>query len=211
MSAAREIFDYLCLRSPGAPRGDVAIGFGHFDLRIPRVCGDLFRGGRVGRVIFTGGVGGGTADLGQPEARAFLGALRRSHPGLPEAAIFVEDASTNTSENVRFTARGLEVAWPDFRFGDGIRSAVLVASPYRMRRVMLTCKKLIPAVECVCFPPETTFEEEGRLFSGKGQDLEVLLAGEIDRIVDYGARGYIEVEAVPDGILRARGMLGRMA
>lgn len=207
MSAARDIFNYLSVRSAGLIPSDVVIGFGHFDMRIPRACGDIFRGGLARRIIFSGGVGSGTADLGQPEARAFLRELQRSHPDVPTEAIFVEDASTNTSENVIFSARGLAGAWPDCNFERGIRSAILVATPYRQRRVLLTCRRLLPQVACACSPPEATFEDERHVFAEKGQDLIGLLGGEIDRIIDYGARGYIEREAVPDGILHARAML----
>lgn len=209
MSPAREIFDYLYIRSAGLARCDVVIGFGHFDMRIPRVCGALFQRGLAGRVILTGGVGSGTADLGEPEAHAFLKELRRACPEIPGDAVFVEGESTNTSENILFTSRGLAGAWPDFNFASGIRSAILVASPYRQRRVLLTCRKLIPQVACQCAPPETTFEEEVRIFAEKGQDFDALLGGEIDRIIRYGEEGYIERETVPPGIARARGLLAQ--
>jgi hypothetical protein len=35
----------------------VIVGFGHFDLRIARTCGDLWQQGLASRILFTGGVG----------------------------------------------------------------------------------------------------------------------------------------------------------
>lgn len=203
LAAARAVFAYLSLRSADIPPCDAAIGFGHFDLRIPRTCGALHQSGLARGIVFTGGIGSGTADLGQPEALAFLAELRRSHPRIPPETVVTESASTNTSENIAFTARQLAAERPDFCFERGIRSAILVASPYRQRRVWLTCRKHLPGLSLFNAPPESDFDEELRLFSGKGQDLTALLAGEIERIVTYAEKGYLVAEAVPERIKTA--------
>jgi uncharacterized SAM-binding protein YcdF (DUF218 family) len=204
IAAAREIFAHLAMRSEPVARCDAAIGFGHFDLRIPRRCGALYAEGLARGILFTGGIGAGTADLGQPEALAFREELRRTHPQISDDAVVVESESTNTSENIAFTARKLAAGRLDFCFGRGILSAILVASPYRQRRVWLTCVKQLPGIALFNAPPESRFEEEMRLFAAKGQDLIGLLGGEIDRIVNYGELGYIEREAIPEAILTAR-------
>ena len=104
LSLAKDIFEYLYVFSEALPHSDAVIGFGHFDLKIPRHCGKLYINGHARRIIFTGGIGSGTADLGRAEAVAFREELRRRYPSISAEAVIVEDMSTNTSENVQFTA-----------------------------------------------------------------------------------------------------------
>lgn len=54
---------------------------------------DLYRSGRVGTLLFTGGVGT------HPPSEAEVGAARARAAGVPEHAILLEDRSTSTLEN----------------------------------------------------------------------------------------------------------------
>lgn len=200
LSLAQDIFEYLHVCSEFVPHSDVMIGFGHFDLKIPRHCGKLYMDGYARRIIFTGGIGSGTADLGQAEAVAFREELEWRYPSISAEAVIVEDRSTNTSENVQFTAQKLETEYPDFTFGEQIKKAIIVANAYRQRRVFLTCRRNLPQVKFYNLPPATTFEEEWQLFSNKGIDFTELLLGEIDRIIRYGEKGYILRENIPKKI-----------
>ena len=197
LSLAKEIFEYLYVFSEEFPHSDVIIGFGHFDLKIPRHCAELYTNGYARRIIFTGGIGSGTADLVQAEAIAFREELRRRHPSISAEVVIVEDRSTNTSENMQFTAQMLEKQYPDFTFGEQIKKVIIVASAYRQRRVFLTCQRNLPNIEFYNAPPATTFEEELQLFSSKGFDFIEVLAGEIDRLIRYGEKGYILQETIP--------------
>jgi uncharacterized SAM-binding protein YcdF (DUF218 family) len=209
IAVARELFDYLYLSLPAIRRADVIIGFGHFDLGIPRRCGELYTQGYAERIIFTGGIGSGTADLNQPEAQAFLQELRRSYPDIPSEAVILEAASTNTSENIQYTREKLDREFPNFVFGREIQSAMLVANAYRQRRVWLTCRKQLPMLTFANAPPKTTFERECRLFADKGFDLPELLIGEIERLVRYAEAGYIVSESLPDDVYqRYEGLKG---
>jgi hypothetical protein len=192
---ARMLFDYLSLRDPEAP-GDAVIGFGHFDLKIPRRCLELHRQGLVPLIIFSGGVGAGTADLGQAEARAFLEEAR-TQGGVDEDAIVIEDQSTNTGENVEATTRLLADEGRPLGSEGGIRTALIVANAYRQRRVDLTCRLHHPGVRWINTPPATSFEEEREMYASKGQDLVRLLVGEIQRLLDYPARGFCLRADVP--------------
>lgn len=197
---ARELFAYLYLASPNIRRADVIIGFGHFDLSIPRHCGELYIQGYAERIIFTGGIGSGTADLDQPEAQAFLKELCRSYPDILTEAVILENASANTSENIQFTRKKLEREFPDFTFGREIRSAILVANAYRQRRVWLTCRKQLTTITFINAPPNTTFEREYGLFTDKGLELPELLIGEVERFERYAEAGYIVAEPLPDDV-----------
>ena len=198
-SPAEILFQYLAITDE--PRAaDIIIGFGHFDMEIPRQCGRLYQAGFARHILLAGGIGAGTADLGQPEGIAFREELRRTFPGIPDAHVTVEYASTNTGENVTRSAALLRAADAEFCFERGIRRVIAVASPYRQRRVMLTLNQLYPDIEVINVPPVSSYEAQRALFTGKEQSLDALLAGEIERLVKYALLGYIREEPLPSEI-----------
>ncbi len=198
-AAADLLLDWLAPRDPLSGSFDAVIGFGHFDLRIVDRCAELFRGGKIMRVIFTGGIGAGTADLGQPEADAFLAHARRFHPDVPQENIVVENRSTNTAENIAFTLARLKDDRPTLR----LERTVLVANPSRQRRVMHTWQQLVPDCTALSGPPVTSLDRELELFTARRQDLITQLVGEVDRLISYAARGWISRCDVPDFVRAA--------
>ncbi len=199
-AAERALFHWLAFRAPHPTvKYDAVIGFGHFDLSIPRQCAALVRQGAARRVIFTGGIGAGTADLGRPEAEAFVAELAKNHPDLAREAL-IENRSTNTGENIRFTRELLQSLDPPLPLGDAIQSVILVATPCRQRRVWLTWQKLVPEVAAWNAPPPTDYESLAALYASKGEDIRRQLVGEYERIRDYPARGWIADGEIPDSI-----------
>jgi hypothetical protein len=188
---------------------DAVLGFGVFDLKLPRYCGALYATGRAKRIIFTGGVGAGSADLGQPEADAWCAALLTAYPQIPRDHIILENRSTNTGENVRFTTELLARKHPELSLGCGIKTVIVVAAPSRLRRVRLTLQHLYPQLHILGRHPSTSYAEEHALYAGTGIDLVAHLAGELDRIVDYAARGWILPEPLPPPIAAAHQVLKR--
>jgi hypothetical protein len=209
LADARTLFEYLYLRDPEDASADAVIGFGHFDLKIPRRCLDLYRQDRASLIVFTGGMGAGTADLGRPEAWAFLDELRAAG-GVPDGHLLFEDQSTNTGENVAATARLLEQRGRPFGSDEGIRVALIVATAYRQRRVFLTCHLHHPRVRFINAPPLTSFEAERAMFGAKQLDLVALLSGEIQRLLEYPDRGLCLPAEIPPEVLAAhRGIRSR--
>jgi len=207
--AARRVLAFLDLSDDAPPEADLIIGFGHFDPRIPRRCCDLFNTGLAPRILFTGGRGAGTADIVVSEAEYFREEARRYAPSIPDSAFVLEAASTNTSENVLNSIQVLKSADPPLRVGGSLRRAILVATPYRQRRVWLTCRKLMPGVELANLPPVGTYESDAALFDGRGQDLESLLPGEVERIVKYAEMRYVERATIPAEVAEACRVLRR--
>lgn len=203
-TAARLVLAYLaeCDPLPVEPC-DAIIGFGVFDLSLPRHCAELFRRGRGRRLIFTGGIGAGTGNLGGPEALAWREEIRRTHPEIPDTAVILEPASTNTGENIAFTAALLEQRHPEWRLGHGIRRAIVVASPSRLRRVWLSMRRQQPGVQVFRHVPPPVFEREQALYAEHRVGYLAHLLGELDRILDYGTRGWIEPEPLPTGVAAA--------
>jgi len=203
---ARTVFDYLVLRDMDPANADAVIGFGHFDMKIPRRCLELYREGRAPLIVLSGGMGAGTADLGGPEARAFLEEID-TRGGVPEGDLLLEDRSTNTGENVEATTRLLAEAGRPFGTEGGVRSALIVANASRQRRVFLTCRRHHPGVRWVNAPPETSFDEERRMYAEKGLDLVLHLTGEIRRLETYPEKGFCLATELPTEVLAARDRL----
>ncbi len=205
LAAARTIFAFLSAADPLPVQPcDAVIGFGTFDLTLAAFCGELHTRGLVRRIILTGGIGAGTADLGRPEADAWRNEILRTHPTIDPSAIIAENRSTNTSENIEFTADLLAREFPDFAFGRGLQTALIVASPSRMRRVALTLQKRQPALRFHRALPSADFDREYALHESKGIPYLTHLAGEIDRIRDYPTRGWIAAEPLPPEVQAAR-------
>ena len=207
-AAADRAFRYLAeTDSPPDARCDAILGFGMFDLRLPRFCGELHAHGRARRIVFTGGIGAGTGRLGMPEADAWLAELRRSHPEIPAADVIVENRSTNTAENIAFTAELLTGGHPGLAFGTGLKTALVVASPSRLRRVGLTLRHLQPGVRIFRQRPPASLAGEKALYAEHGVDYFAHLAGELDRIVRYPTLGWIAAEPLPLAIAVAHARL----
>ncbi len=209
-AAAEAALAYLAATDPApATPVDAIIGFGVFDLRLPSFCGDLFRAGTAPRLIFTGGIGAGTGQLGQPEADAWRDTLRRTHPEINDTAVILENRSTNTAENIAFTAALLAREHPALAFGAGVRTAIIVTSPSRLRRVRLTLRHVQPDLHVTGLLPPHTLASEAQLYSDNGFNYLDHLRGELDRIVEYPARGWIAAEPLPPEITAVRAKLRR--
>lgn len=199
---AERIFNYLYLRDP-RKKVDAIIGFGHFDMKIPWTCGKLYQEGYAPKIIFAGGVGAGTADLQKNEALVFRDELFKHFPDIPENDVLVEDQSNNTGENIYFLKDIAFDRWPEHNFSKGISSVMLVCNAARQRRTWLTWKKILPEVQAINGPPDTSYEKEKELFRSKGRELEDLLLGEMERILNYPDKGFIVEEKIPEEVYAA--------
>jgi len=201
--AVEALYDYLAARDAPVAPADLVIGFGHFDPRVSRRCGDLWEAGLADRILFTGGVGAGTADLGKPEALFFWDELRLSHPHIPAQAVLIELDSRHTGENIEMSQGLPRAVSPEACIEQGIEHVILVATPARQRRVWLACRQHWPHVRLTNAPPESALEADVALFASKGRNLRELLAGEARRILAYPALGYIAADEVPGNVLAA--------
>src|SRR5450759_4968089 len=92
LAAVELVFRYLAETDPlPSASADAVLGFGMFDLKLPRFCGELYARGLARHIVFMGGIGAGTGDLGMPEADAWLAELRRSHPHIPQEHVITEN------------------------------------------------------------------------------------------------------------------------
>ena len=197
LEQAKSIFNYLYLQDE-ISASDAVMGFGHFDLKIPACCGNLFSEGFAPLIIFSGGVGAGSTGLKRPEAMEFLDSLTHHFPSIPREKIIIEDKSTNTGENILFSMALLQNKISGFA---GFEKLIIIANAYRQRRVWLTCKKYLRNTHLINCPPDTSFEAELELFGQKQEDLCMHLIQELYRIRTYPDKGFIEQVSIPGEIL----------
>ncbi|MFW5726223.1 MAG: YdcF family protein [Bacteroidota bacterium] len=201
MSPEHYLYNYLNIKDE--PRAaDVIIGFGHFDMNIPKRCCELYLRGLGKKIIFTGGVGAGSADFKNAEAIEFFQYARRFFPEIPPEDILIEDHSTNTGENIRFSIQLIKNHQPGFNFDRGISSAILVATPARQLRVYLTVLQHLPHIELINLPPDLSLDDNVTLFAEKGEDFTRQLTGEIYRLLEYPAKGLCAPVEVPHDITK---------
>jgi uncharacterized SAM-binding protein YcdF (DUF218 family) len=185
--AAQCVWDYHQLHHELAP-SDAIFALGSHDLRVAECAADLFHQGLAPRMILSGGFGNLTRDIfAAPEAELFARIVRQR--GVPEAAILVENRSTNTGENVRFTRQLLAAS------GLELRSLIAVQKPYMERRTYATIRQQWPEVEVRVTSPQLSFEAYCAAIPR--DDVIHIMVGDLQRILEYPALGYMIAQPVP--------------
>jgi uncharacterized SAM-binding protein YcdF (DUF218 family) len=163
-------------------------------------CGaDLWLAGWAPLLIMSGGQGAITRRLWQePEADLFARiAIER---GVPSDRILIENASTNTGENVRFTRRlladrGLHPA-----------SLIVVQKPYMERRSYATFRKRWPEMPVVVTSPRVSFDDYLRTYSNaalSSDDVISIMVGDLQRIRLYPEKGFQIPQDIPADVWSA--------
>ena len=113
--------------------------------------------------------------------------------GVPKNQVLLEDKSTNTGENIRFS---MELISKKHISTD---SVVVVTKPYMERRTYATAKKLFPSKNFIVTSPNISYEEYPN--SEISKDLMInIMVGDLQRIMEYPAKGFqIEME-VPEEV-----------
>ncbi|KAJ6543986.1 DUF218 domain-containing protein [Mycena capillaripes] len=180
------------------------------DLRVATHAAQLYLEGYGDLLIFSGGSGVLTAGRFPgfaSEAAAFAAVARNM--GVPDSALLLEERSTNTGENVRFTqalleSRGGAAAMPC--------SFLLVQKPYMERRTWATFAAQWPggggggegsagATFRVTSPP---LEWADYPDADNPRDLVInVMVGDLVRIRDYPARGFQVAQEIPPEVWAA--------
>ena len=198
LSPADSVYQYLSARETATLRpADLIVGFGHFDLRIARRCAELWQFNLAPRILFTGGVGAGSADLAKPEADAFADVLFKLVPDFPREHLITETQSTNTGDNIRFSLELLKNAKWD------VNAAILVATPFRQRRVMQTWSQVTDGIPAQNAPLVSDLAIDRAVFAEKKENLVARFPGEIERLTTYAKRGWISPTKTPTDLHQA--------
>ena len=201
------LWDYMLLRQEVSP-ADVILVLGSNDVRVGEHGARLFLRGLAPWMVCSGNVGRLTAGrFEKSEAETFADAAVRL--GVPRSAILIEDASTNTGENVDrsralLASRGIHPS-----------RLILVQKPYMERRAWATFKRRWSEPDLMVTSPPIPYDEYPT--PGIPRDLVInILVGDVQRMRVYAERGFQVPQPVPDEVwaaweeLVARGYTGHL-
>ncbi len=194
LSLAHKLWDYLQMHH-SLQKADCIFTLGSNDLRVAERAAEIYLQGWAPLIVFSGGLGRLTSDLWvEPEADQF--AKIAINKGVPQSAILIENKSTNTGENVRFTQQLLkEKGLEPQRF-------IVVQKPYMERRAYATFKKHWPDKELIVTSPRIAFEQ----YPTKDIPLEKvihIMVGDMQRIRLYYEKGFQVYQEIPDDVWQA--------
>jgi uncharacterized SAM-binding protein YcdF (DUF218 family) len=195
---AENIWNYHKMNQP-LDKADAILVLCSHDERVAERSVELYRDGFAPLIIFAGGAGTITKQLWtEPEAERFARIAKRA--GVPQEKILIENRSSNTGENIRFTRELVE------ELGLNLRKFILVQKPYMERRSYATFRKLWPDKEVLVTSPQICFEDYLRDYSNNAlsrSDVVSIMVGDLQRIRLYPARGYQIEQEVPAEIVSA--------
>jgi uncharacterized SAM-binding protein YcdF (DUF218 family) len=174
---------------------DCILVLGSQDTRTAERGAEIYLQGYAPIIIFSGGLGKLTKDMWQ-ETEADLFATIALDKGVPREAIFIENKSTNTGENILFTQQLLQEKnlHPD--------SFIVVQKPYMERRSYATFKKHWPGKKLIVTSPLLSFEEY------PNNDISVeklinMMVGDLQRIKLYPEKDFQIYQEIPDDVWAA--------
>lgn len=188
---ARQLWDYHHMHHTIVRSGCI-LALGSHDLRVADRAAELYLQGWAPLVIMSGGLGNLTKGMWtEPEANRFADIAIQK--GVPATALLIENRSTNTGENILFTAqllkeKGLD---PD--------SFIVVQKPYMERRSYATFKKHWPDKKVTVTSPQLDLEE----YATDEIPLERvinIMTGDLQRIRYYPAKGFQIYQDIPPAI-----------
>lgn len=193
-SDALLLWEYLRLDHPPRPC-DAAVGLGSHDLGVATYAAELYHRGMYPVVVFTGGSTPTTRER-FPRGEAVHYREHARALGVPDTAILVDPEATNTGANIVNSRTLLAAA------GHRPRSLLLISKPYAERRSHAAARKLWPEVDVVCASMPIGYPE---YVSSIGHERLVvdMMVGDLQRIVEYPARGFAVPQDVPAAVRAA--------
>jgi uncharacterized SAM-binding protein YcdF (DUF218 family) len=193
-----KIWRYLQLDQPLSKADAILVLCSH-DLRVAERGAQLYLEGWAPLLIFSGGLGSLTKRLwSEPEADQF--ARVAVSLGVPQDAIIIENQSTNTGENVRFTKRLLAEK------GIDPQHFIVVQKPYMERRSFATFKKQWPGKDLVVTSPRVSLDDYLKQYSNETlspDDVISIMVGDLQRIRVYPELGFQIPQEIPGDVWQA--------
>lgn len=186
---------------------DAAIGLGSHDLGVATYTAELYHQDLFPVIVFTGGSTPTTRDR-FPRGEAVHYREHALELGVPDSAILLDPQATNTGANI-VNSRALLTA-----AGYQPRRVLLISKPYAERRSFATARKLWPDVEIVSASMPLGYAEYVRTIGDERLVVE-MMTGDLQRIIEYPARGFAVPQDLPPDVLaayerlRVAGFVGR--
>jgi uncharacterized SAM-binding protein YcdF (DUF218 family) len=195
---AQTIWDYHRLHHRLAA-ADVILVLCSYDTAVAARGAELWLAGWAPRLAFSGGLGAITKRFWtEPEADRF--ARVAIAMGVPADRILIENRSTNTGDNVRFTRALFEAE------GFDPARVILVQKPYMERRSYATFQKVWPGKEVIVTSPSASFDEYLARYSNDALSIDeviAIMAGDLQRIRFYPGMGFQIEQHIPDDVWAA--------
>lgn len=191
---AKKLWDFHHMNHIPAP-ADCILVLGSHDLRVAERGAELYLQGLSPILIFSGGLGNVTKDIWK-DAEADLFARVALDMGVPSEAIFIENRSTNTGENIRFTKDLLTEKGLDPRV------FLLVQKPYMERRSYATFKRHWPEKELIVTSPQIDFADYPTEEIPMERVINIMV-GDLQRIRIYPEKGFQIPMEIPDAVWAA--------
>jgi len=197
--ALHPLWQYLGVFDPPAP-AEVIFVFGGLDLAVPRHAAELFSRGFAPTVLISGASGPLTRSIFvTTEAETFRDEMMKY--GTPTNVILLELRATNALENVRLGMTTLS------DHGVRIRSALLVAKTFLMRRCKATFQKQYPDVATRCCPPNMPVRNA---VDRERSEFAKRLLAELRRLDEYAVKGDIAPQLRDEAVEDAAAHLGAL-
>jgi uncharacterized SAM-binding protein YcdF (DUF218 family) len=190
---AEKIWDYHQLKHQ-IEKADVILVLCSHDRKVAARGAELFLDQWAPLLIFSGGLGSITKNIWtEPEADQF--ARIANELGVPKDRILVENRSTNTGENIRFTREMLNGMDID------PQSFILVQKPYMERRSFATFRRLWPEKRVRVTSPQVTFDEYLDSYAElSAKDVVGIMVGDLQRIRVYAEKGFQIAQEIPGDV-----------
>ncbi len=193
--AINTLWDYHHVKQELRP-ADLIFVLGSNDARVAEYAAELYHRGLAPLVLFSGGVGRFTAsEWAVSEAETFAATAEKA--GVPRDKILLENKSTNTGENVRFSRQVLAQS--------GIpepKTVIALQKPYMERRTLATLQAQWPEVNVAVSSPPCTFEQY--LTPKLTADFVInAMIGDFQRILEYPKQGFSTPQPVTPEALQA--------
>ncbi|MGH3840569.1 MAG: YdcF family protein [Pseudonocardiaceae bacterium] len=174
---------------------DVGIGLGSHDPSVATYAAELWHREIFPLVVFTGANAPTTKAI-FPRGEAIHYREEARALGVPDRAILVEPAATNTAENLTLTR--------DMLAERGIkpRAVMIISRPYQQRRAFATCRQVWSDVDVICGSADLGLDDY-LAFIGDSQKVINMLVGDTQRIEVYARRGFSIAQPIPEGVRQA--------
>lgn len=180
-------------------KADCIIALGNSDIRTAQAAANLFNEGYGDILVTTGGFGRLTKDLfTKPEAQLF--AEEAIELGVPREKIFIEDKSTNTFDNIRFTKKLLTEK------GITPKTILIVTKPYMERRALTTALAVWNDVHVSVASPTLDFDTYPNDIISS--DLLInMVVGDTQRLMIFSESGHVPKQDFPQEVVDAYNVL----
>jgi uncharacterized SAM-binding protein YcdF (DUF218 family) len=191
---AKKLWDFTKV-SDRVRKADIILVFGSNDIRVAQRGIELFKANFAPLILFSSGVGRLTPEeWGRPEAEVFADVANKA--GIPENKIIIENKASNTGENVKFSRNIIK----DKDISP--KKVIAVHLPFIEKRTQCLFRLHWPEVDVIVASPQLTYDSypDDRI----SKDFMInMLVGEVQRLIEYPRRGFIQPVDIPGGVLKA--------